>query len=336
LQYLSQNCVIVFFFLQPSYLLNILLASLFNQTNHLMTKKTSSSKKAVKKIVKKIVKKEIKEAPKKIVKKVEKKAAKQVVEKTTPKKTETNKAETNKAETNKEIVQKEITKNKVVKKESPKKEKDLKVGGFKAGDHAFYPSHGVGKIIEIETIEIAGQNLSFLIMFFEKERLTIKVPSNQIVKTGLRALISKSEMEEVFNILKSGVKKMKGMWSRRAQEYEAKINSGNITLLAEVLRDLTRDIEDGDRSYSERIIYETAINRLSLEYSVIEGVPFEEAKEKIISTAKHKLGLSDEVKELKNNFDDDFDSEDESEEEEDEDGDDDDDDDKPKRGRKKK
>jgi len=311
-----------------------------------MTKKTSSSKKAVKKIVKKIVKKEIKEAPKKIVKKVEKKAAKQVVEKTTPKKTETNKAETNKAETNKaetnkaetnkEIVQKEITKNKVVKKESPKKEKDLKVGGFKAGDHAFYPSHGVGKIIEIETIEIAGQNLSFLIMFFEKERLTIKVPSNQIVKTGLRALISKSEMEEVFNILKSGVKKMKGMWSRRAQEYEAKINSGNITLLAEVLRDLTRDIEDGDRSYSERIIYETAINRLSLEYSVIEGVPFEEAKEKIISTAKHKLGLSDEVKELKNNFDDDFDSEDESEEEEDEDGDDDDDDDKPKRGRKKK
>jgi len=326
LQYLSQNCVIVFFFLQPSYLLNILLASLFNQTNHLMTKKTSSSKKAVKKIVKKIVKKEIKEAPKKIVKKVEKKAAKQVVEKTTPKKTETNK----------EIVQKEITKNKVVKKESPKKEKDLKVGGFKAGDHAFYPSHGVGKIIEIETIEIAGQNLSFLIMFFEKERLTIKVPSNQIVKTGLRALISKSEMEEVFNILKSGVKKMKGMWSRRAQEYEAKINSGNITLLAEVLRDLTRDIEDGDRSYSERIIYETAINRLSLEYSVIEGVPFEEAKEKIISTAKHKLGLSDEVKELKNNFDDDFDSEDESEEEEDEDGDDDDDDDKPKRGRKKK
>jgi CarD family transcriptional regulator len=264
------------------------------------------------------------------VKKIVKKEIKKQIAEITPKK-----VEPKKVEVKKEIVQKKIVKKETVKKESPKREKDLRVGGFKAGDHAFYPSHGVGKIIEIEIIEIAGQNLSFLIMFFEKERLTIKVPSNQIIKTGLRALISKSEMEEVFNILKSGVKKMKGMWSRRAQEYEPKINSGNITLLAEVLRDLTRDIEDGDRSYSERIIYETAINRLSLEYSVIEGVPFEEAKEKIISTAKHKLGLAEEVKELKNNFDDDFDTEDESEEEEEED-DDDDDDDKPKRGRKKK
>jgi CarD family transcriptional regulator len=318
-----------------------------------MTKKTSASKKAPAKAPKKIVKREVKKAPKniakkevkKVVKKLEKKVVKAKIVKVkkivkkeikkqiaeiTPKK-----VEPKKVEVKKEIVQKKIVKKETVKKESPKREKDLRVGGFKAGDHAFYPSHGVGKIIEIEIIEIAGQNLSFLIMFFEKERLTIKVPSNQIIKTGLRALISKSEMEEVFNILKSGVKKMKGMWSRRAQEYEAKINSGNITLLAEVLRDLTRDIEDGDRSYSERIIYETAINRLSLEYSVIEGVPFEEAKEKIISTAKHKLGLAEEVKELKNNFDDDFDTEDESEEEEEED-DDDDDDDKPKRGRKKK
>ncbi|MFT5704007.1 MAG: CarD family transcriptional regulator [Rickettsiales bacterium] len=229
--------------------------------------------------------------------------------------------------TNTEIVEKtEISKDPI------KKESNLKHAGFKAGDHAFYPSHGVGKILQIEVLEIGGQKLDVLIVYFEKERLTIKVPSNQIVKTGLRALISKKEMEGVFDILKSGVKKMKGMWSRRAQEYEEKINSGNIILLAEVLRDLTRDIEDGDRSYSERIIYETAINRLALEYSVIEGIPFIEAQEKIISTAKHKLGIAaGEAKIIQDSFDDDFDDEDE----EDDDFDDD-DDDKPKKKSKKK
>jgi len=213
------------------------------------------------------------------------------------------------------------------------------VGGFKTGDYAFYPAHGVGKIIEIETIEISSTNLHFLIMYFEKEKLTIKIPSNQIIKTGLRALISKSEMETIFDILKSGVKKLKGMWSRRAQEYEAKINSGNIVLLAEVLRDLTRDIEDGDRSYSERIIYETAIDRLSLEYSIIENIPFEEAKAKIISIAKHKLGTS-EIKEIKDNFDDEFDIDEEAEEteeiDEDECEDDDEDNDEPKKKKQKK
>ncbi|MFT6332146.1 MAG: CarD family transcriptional regulator [Lentimonas sp.] len=202
-------------------------------------------------------------------------------------------------------------------KRTPKKV--LSVGGFKAGDHAFYPSHGVGKILEIESMEIAGNNLNILKMYFTKERLTIKIPENQITNTGLRALISRDEMEGVFDILKSGVKKLKGMWSRRAQEYEEKINSGNIIMLAEVLRDLTRDIEDGDRSYSERIIYETAIDRLSLEYSVIEEITFEEAKEKIITTAKLKLGLIEVEKPVRDEFDDDFDAEESDEEDSEED-----------------
>lgn len=303
-----------------------------------------TSKKITKKEVKKTIKKDPKKAHKKEIKKVIKKEIKKPVKKIIkPEIKKTIKKEAPKKEIikkefpKKEPVKKEIINKETAKKEPLKKEKDSKVGGFKAGDHAFYPSHGVGKIIDIESIEIGGQRFNFLIMLFEKERLTIKIPSNQILKTGLRALISKAEMLEVFNILKSGVKKLKGMWSRRAQEYEAKINSGNITLLAEVLRDLTRDIEDGDRSYSERIIYETAINRLALEYSVIENIPFEEAKEKIISTAKHKLGLAEETKEIKNNFDDEFDLEEESEEEEDEDEDDDDEDgETKKRGRKKK
>jgi hypothetical protein len=158
--------------------------------------------------------------------------------------------------------------------------------------------------------------------------------------------------------LRSGVKKLKGMWSRRAQEYETKINSGDIMLLAEVLRDLTRDIEDGDRSYSERIIYETAVHRLAAEYAVIYGIEFEEAKDKIISTAKDKLGIEGKINQ-KDEFDefdydsgksgDDDEDEDENDEEEEEEDDfdygggggddedyDDDDDDAPKKRKKKK
>lgn len=213
---------------------------------------------------------------------------------------------------------------------------------FKAGDFAIYPSHGVGKIVEIEKTLILGQEFSCYLMFFEKEKLSIKIPVNSAEKVGLRHLATKSQMDEVFRILRSGIKKLKGMWSRRAQEYETKINSGDIILLAEVLRDLTRDIEDGDRSYSERIIYETAIYRLASEYSAVYGVEFEEAREKVIITAKDKLSSEERV--VKKDEFDEFDShdkdldEDEDEEEEDEDEedgdedyDDDDYDDKPKR-----
>ncbi len=196
-------------------------------------------------------------------------------------------------------------------------------------------------------------------MYFEKEKLTIKIPVASAEKIGLRHLVAKTQMDEVFSILRSGVKKLKGMWSRRAQEYETKINSGDIMLLAEVLRDLTRDIEDGDRSYSERIIYETAVHRLAAEYAVIYGIEFEEAKDKIISTAKDKLGIEgkinqkDEFDEFDYNSgksdDDEDEDEDENDEEEEEDDfdygggggddddyDDDDDDDAPKKRKKKK
>ena len=219
---------------------------------------------------------------------------------------------------------------------------------FKADDYAVYPSHGIGKIVDIEKTLVLGQDLSCYLMYFEKEKLTIKIPMNSAEKIGLRHLISKSQMDEVFSILRSGVKKLKGMWSRRAQEYETKINSGDIMLLAEVLRDLTRDIEDGERSYSERIIYETAINRLASEYSAIYGIDFEEAKDKVTLTAKDKLNSEGKVIQ-KDEFDefeidgierdeDEEEEDEENEDEEDEDGDDDyddDDDDKPKKRKKR-
>jgi len=228
-------------------------------------------------------------------------------------------------------------------------EEGLKLN-FKVGDYAIYPSHGVGKISGIEKTVINGQNFSCYLMAFERERLTIKIPAGSVKKIGLRHLVLKQEMDEVFVILRSGIKKLKGMWSRRAQEYETKINSGDIILLAEVIRDLTRDIEDSERSYSERIIYETAIYRLTSEYAAIYKIDFEEAKDKIVITAKDKL-TGEQRSTQKDDFDD-FDldekkpkgdDEDEEEENEDEESEDDDDDfgddedeDGPKKRKKKK
>jgi len=227
-------------------------------------------------------------------------------------------------------------------------EEGLKLN-FKVGDYAIYPSHGVGKISGIEKTVINGQNFSCYLMAFERERLTIKIPAGSVKKIGLRHLVLKQEMDEVFVILRSGIKKLKGMWSRRAQEYETKINSGDIILLAEVIRDLTRDIEDSERSYSERIIYETAIYRLTSEYAAIYKIDFEEAKDKIVTTAKDKL-TGEQRSTQKDDFDDfdldekkpkgdeeDEDEENEDEEsEEDDDFGDDEDEDGPKKRKKKK
>lgn len=244
----------------------------------------------------------------------------------------------------KPVVQENKKINKINNENSINKKQVLSDSKFKINQYIVYPSHGVGKIIDIESIDVSGQKFNCYLIFFEKEKLTIKIPTNKAQESGIRNMVSKKQMEEVLSILRNGVKKMKGMWSRRAQEYETKINSGNIILLAEVLRDLTRDIEDSERSYSERIIYETAINRLASEYSVLYNVSFEDAREKVINTAKDKL--SSEPKLNKDNFDD-FDNEEESEEEENEEeeeeddfnydfNEDDEDDDKPKSSKKKR
>ncbi len=363
-----------------------------------IVKKTAPKKavKSVKKPVKKIVKKPVKKVAAKKVVKVAKKPAKKIVakpvKKVAVKAVKTVKKEIKKTgksakskdqkykykalddKTSAKIIAKAKTASKIkpeVEKVPEKKseaQKNLIIVKklsesrnkitFKSGDFAVYPSHGVGKIADIERTMVLGQDFSCYLMYFEKEKLTIKIPVNSSEKIGLRHLVSKSQMEEVFSILRSGVKKLKGMWSRRAQEYETKINSGDIMLLAEVLRDLTRDIEDGDRSYSERIIYETAVHRLAAEYAVIYGIDFEEAKDKIISTAKDKLGIEGKINQ-KDEFDefdykseksDDDEDEDENDEEEEEEDDfdyggggsdddyddDDDDDDRPKKKKRKK
>ncbi|MCE2687602.1 MAG: hypothetical protein LW595_03525 [Rickettsiales bacterium] len=195
----------------------------------------------------------------------------------------------------------ENKKNEIVKKE-PKNNQ------FSVGDKLIYPAHGVGVLTQIEVINIQNTEVSCYLLYFEKEKLSIRIPVVGSEKSGLRALVSKAKMDEVLGILRSGVKKMKGMWSRRAQEYETKINSGDIIMLAEVLRDLTRDIDDTERSYSERIIYETAIYRLATEYSAIYKVTFEEARDKIILIARDKIESDIKDRKKINEFDDfDFD-----------------------------
>lgn len=348
---------------------NLLKKSKNNSKPTKSVKVGKNAKKEVKKSVSKVVKAATKNAKKNVakkplkaqkLKKIEKspkvknkKIAKVITQKPSKvKKAEAVKKENLQNKSVKEVVEiknidraNDSKKNNVVKK----LESRSKVS-FKIGDYAVYPSHGVGKIVDIEKTTILGQDFSCYLMYFEKEKLTIKIPVNSADKVGLRQLVQKEQMDEVFIILRSGIKKLKGMWSRRAQEYETKINSGDIILLAEVLRDLTRDIEDSERSYSERIIYETAIYRLASEYSVIYGVSFEEAKDKVILTAKDKINSEGRIVQ-KDDFDD-FDDidkvdrdededEEEGEDDEDEDEDDDDydyddDDDSPKRGRKRK
>lgn len=164
---------------------------------------------------------------------------------------------------------------------------------FKVGEYCVYRTHGVAIIKDIQVVELKDFKSKCLVLYFEKEKLTVTVPENQIENMGVRKLSSKEDMEQVFVILSNGVKKIKGMWSRRAKEYEEKINSGNVFLIAEVIRDLTRDVEEADRSFSERMIYETALYRLALEYSILEGITLEEATAKIIETSKQRVRFTD-------------------------------------------
>tara|TARA_B110000259_G_scaffold185842_1_gene235747 strand:+ start:3934 stop:4596 length:663 start_codon:yes stop_codon:yes gene_type:complete len=188
--------------------------------------------------------------------------------------------------------------------EQRKNTSGTKKATFKTGNYVVYPSHGVGKVVEIKEMTILNQKIKTIVVFFEVENMKLTIPYQKASKVNLRHLIELEDMSEILSILQSGTRKQKGMWSRRAQEYENKVNSGDIRLLAEVLRDLTRDISDADRSYSERLIYESALERLSTEYSLIKNISIDEAKEEIISKAKNKM-----ISFGSSNIDDDFDKE---------------------------
>lgn len=143
---------------------------------------------------------------------------------------------------------------------------------FAIGDYVVYPKHGVGQITEIETQEVMGTTLELYVVTFDKERMTLRVPLNKAETVGMRKLSTKVTIQEAFTTLKGKARIKRTMWSRRAQEYEAKINSGDIVSIAEVVRDLHRNADQPEQSYSERQIYEAAIGRLARELAVIEDI----------------------------------------------------------------
>ncbi len=151
----------------------------------------------------------------------------------------------------------------------------------KPGDFVVYPTHGVGKVVSIETQEIAGHNLKLYVISFDQERMTLRVPVTKAPTSGLRKLSSRKIMDTALTTLKGKAKVKRTMWSRRAQEYEAKINSGDPVFIAEVVRDLHRNEDQPDQSFSERQIYEAALDRLACELAAVEKIEKEMATEKL-------------------------------------------------------
>ena len=168
------------------------------------------------------------------------------------------------------------------------KKKALKDLEFAKGDFVVYPTHGVGKVTGVEDREISGQKLQLFVVSFEKERMTLRVPVEKVKDSGLRKLSSRKVIDVALKTLKGRVRVKRTMWSRRAQEYEAKINSGDPVAIAEVVRDLHRNADQPDQSYSERQMYQAALERLARELAAVEEVDHDAAVEKLetlLSTA---------------------------------------------------
>lgn len=143
---------------------------------------------------------------------------------------------------------------------------------FSAGDFVVYPAHGVGRFIKVEQQSVEGTSVDLFVIEFPKERMVLRIPSKKACASGLRTLSTKIDMEKALEVLAQKSKQKKAMWSRRAQEYESKINSGDPCSIAEVIRDLFRMRNEVDQSYSERQVYQVALERLARELALIENI----------------------------------------------------------------
>jgi CarD family transcriptional regulator len=143
---------------------------------------------------------------------------------------------------------------------------------FTVGDHVVYPAHGVGQIAGVETQEVAGLSLEVYVITFDHEKMTLRVPTRKAKAAGLRSLADTAIVSQAFTTLKGRARVKRTMWSRRAQEYEAKINSGDLISIAEVVRDLHRADNQPEQSYSERQLYESALDRMAREVAAIEKI----------------------------------------------------------------
>jgi CarD family transcriptional regulator len=161
-----------------------------------------------------------------------------------------------------------------------------KAENFVEGDHVVYPTHGVGKVERIATEEIAGHKLELIHITFEENRMTLRVPVAKARTAGLRKLATRKLFDEALAVLKGRARIKRTMWSRRAQEYEAKINSGDPLSIAEVVRDLHRNAGQPDQSFSERQIYEAAMDRLAAELAALERIDKTAAATKLVEFLK--------------------------------------------------
>jgi CarD family transcriptional regulator len=163
--------------------------------------------------------------------------------------------------------------------------------GFKTNEFIVYPAHGVGQIVAIEEQEVAGAKLELFVINFVKDKMTLRVPTAKIVSVGMRKLAEGGLVRKALETLKGRARIKRTMWSRRAQEYEAKINSGDIVAIAEVVRDLFRSESQPEQSYSERQLYEAALDRMAREIAAVERMDEASAVAKIddvlAKTARH-------------------------------------------------
>ncbi|MHA6267649.1 CarD family transcriptional regulator [uncultured Aliiroseovarius sp.] len=142
---------------------------------------------------------------------------------------------------------------------------------FRPDEFVVYPAHGVGKIVSIEEQEVAGIELELFVISFEKDKMMLRVPTHKATEVGMRSLASPDEVSKAMDTLKGKARVKRAMWSRRAQEYEQKINSGDLQSIAEVVRDLHRTDDQREQSYSERQLYEAALERLTREVAAVGG-----------------------------------------------------------------
>jgi len=159
---------------------------------------------------------------------------------------------------------------------------------FKKGDYIVYPAHGVGRVTGVEKETVAGFDIEVYVVSFEQDKMTLRVPTAKAIASGMRPLANDKVLADALKTLRGKAKVKRTMWSRRAQEYEAKINSGDLISIAEVVRDLHRHEDQPEPSYSERQLYESALDRMVREVAAVEKVDREKALEILSSSLQKK------------------------------------------------
>lgn len=159
---------------------------------------------------------------------------------------------------------------------------------FKKGDFIVYPAHGVGRVTGVEKDEVAGFAIEVYVVSFEQDKMTLRVPTAKATSSGMRPLSSDKIIKDALKTLKGKAKVKRTMWSRRAQEYEAKINSGDLISIAEVVRDLHRAEDQPEQSYSERQLYESALDRMVREVAAVEKIEHDAAKDMLAKSLLKK------------------------------------------------